>query len=360
MGLSEWFTWSTSGSGGGNEELPDIFPIAITQKDFVSIATESIYAKILTDVVERTQGLTEDHQALLSDNCLASESSSGLITLLANSMSEKRDLFLVYDRSVKVIRKADQTEENQIREDYKKQAKSSVGIYVTFKKYYRTDMVRVWSSLEFFSVSSLHKSMNLAKAIQLKFKNLRGSVALDDSSVSGAQAAALAKALKEGRDVYLDAEDSIETASPDLTATEKAEEFINQKLSRYLGLPAAYITGEQTGGLGTTGENDTKAIERGLKSYYQSIMSPVLNALFGVKTTYKSQDFRQVGVGLEALKTFSLVGEEHLTLENQKKVVEGLFDVDADSNKNTKAPVEPEPIAPPAPAPGVKPKEPPR
>lgn len=332
MGMSEWFGWGASASG---EELPDIFPMGITKHDFVQTDVVNIFSKILTDVLERTHGIPEEQQPLMWDNCVQSSASDGLITLLSKAMADKRELFLIWDRSINLLRVATNPEAEQIKADYKAQGESAVGIYVSFKNFTRADMIKLYSGLEYCTVSSLNKSMNLSKAIQIKMNDLRASTSLVDSNDVKGQAVSMAKALAAGKDILTDAKDLIETAKPDLTATKASMEFLNQKRAFYLGLPESYINGVQTGGLGTTGENDTKAIERGLKNYYESIFKPVTQALFDVRTTYKSQDFRQISQALEAMKTFELTSEEMLSMENKKKIVETLLDVDPDDNMGT-------------------------
>ncbi len=338
MSLSTWFGWNATTPD--SDELPDIFPLTgILKADFVKTDVIAIYTKILTDVIERTHGLKEEQESLLWDNCLKSESEQGLITMLAQAMAEKSDLFLVLDSGV--IRKATPTEKTKIEKDYADKAESATGIFISFKKYSRTDMVMIYSGLEFCTISALNKSMNLAKAIQIKINDLRTSVNLVDKTIATAQGNTIARGLSRGKDVMLDAKDVIETSKPDLESVKQSIEFLDQKRSFYLGLPESYINGIQTGGLGTTGENDTKAIERGLKSYYFSIIKPVVFALFKVKLDYKSQDFRQITQGLEALKTFELTSEQFLSEANKKIIVEGIFDIDPDDNLDTEAPPEP-------------------
>ena len=357
MGLASWFGWGTSSTG---EELPDIFPLGLCQKDFVTIDVVQIYTKILTDVIERTQGLTPDQQKALWDNCLQSESSDGLISRLAKGMADKTELFLVYNPTLKLLRKATSEEESKIREDYKKTAASSVGTYISFKNYKRTDMVQLYSALEYSTVGALNKQMNVSKALQLKFADLRKSVAAVDSADVKAQAVRMATNLKDGKDIMLDAEDSLELAKPDLTATQSSMELIAQKRSFYLGMPASYITGEAPKGLGDTGEGDAKAVERGLKNYFVSIIEPVCSSVFGVsdkKLTFKSEDYRQLSTALEALKTFELTSDELIGHDNKLTIINKLFGQDPDTKGD--APEKVDPNNPPA-VPGAKPVVPPK
>ncbi len=363
MSLGNWFTW---GSATRNtDELPILFPLNIAEKDFVAIDVLNIYSKILTDVLERTEGLPEDSQNVLWDNCLASESSQGLVTLLATAMVNKSDLFLVFDKATKVLRKATPQEMAQIQADYKAKADSDVGVYVSFKAYTRTDMVRLYSALEYCTVSALNKSMNLSKAVQLKMNDLRASTALSDKDEVLAQGRLIADWLSKGRDILLDAKDIVETATPDLTATNAAMEFLSEKRSFYLGLPCSYITGELNSGLGDTGQADAKAIERGLKAYYFSIIKPVCKALFGEDLTFKSDDFAQLDSSLNALKIFELTSEELITTENKISIINKLFGFPEGTAGGAPAPdpviVVPDPNAVPAkgpPPPAAKGKPP--
>lgn len=348
-----WFNWL---SGSAPTELPDIYPIPVAEKDFVSIDVINIYSRILTDVFERTSGIPEEAKNLLWDNCLASEKQDGLITLIAKAMVDKQDLFLVYRRDLKVIVKADPTEEAQIRADYKAKGESAAGVFITFKNYRKTDMVKFYSQLEYCSVGGLWKQGNLSKAVQFKFTDMRSSTGLADKEDVKVQAQALAKGLAAGKDIAIDAKDVVETLKPDLTATQSSIEFIAQKRAFYLGLPASYLTGELPGGLGDSGQGDMRATERGLKGYYFSIGKPVAEGLFKVKTTFKSDDAENLSTALETLKTMDLTSNDYLSHDNKTKVVNKAFGFD--ENEKGDEPVKPDP-AQQVPPPAVPPANPP-
>lgn len=342
MGFFDWL----SGSGGATG-LDEIFKLKLIEKDFVETDAQNIYSRILTDALERTDGIKEDQQKLLWDNCLGNESQDGLVTLIAKAMVQKSKLFLIYDSGLDLIRKATTSEEREIEAAYKAgNAKTTKGVFITFQNYNRTDMVKLYSTLEYCTVSSLYKSMHLSKAIQMKLANLRSSTGSIDSADVKAQAIEIAKALSGGKDVAIDGEDIIETAKPDLTATNSAMEFINEKRSFYLGMPASWITGEAAKGLGDSGEGDAKQVERGLKNYYFSIIKPVIEKVFDVKTTFKSEDFRQLSTSLELLKTFELTSDELISRENKQGLVNKSFGLPKDAKGD--APAEVDPNAPPA------------
>ncbi len=349
--LAEWFGWNNTVV---SDELPEIYPMPVTSGDFISTEIVAIYSKILTDVLERTQGLSDDQVALMWDSCVKSSSSDGLITRLAKAMANKQDLYLVYERALGVIRVATGSEQQQIRTDYETQTESKVGTYISFKNFDRSDMVKFYIGLEYYTVASLYKTMNLSKSIQIKISDLRGSVSVMDSAEVKAQAKKIADALGAGRDVLMDAKDEIENAVPDLTAVKESMGFLLDKLAFYLGLPDSYITGEQTTGIGSTGENDMRAVERGLKNYFFSIIKPTLQALFdGVKLSYKSQDFRQIENASNILKTFALIDDTLISSDNKRMIINRLLDLPAGSKG------DPAPKVLPAPATDLPPARPP-
>lgn len=340
--------WSSSPKTPTNE-LIDIFPFPIVQKNFVEIDVENIYARILTDVFERTQGIPEEKQKLLFDNCVASEKPDGLITMLAKAMLDRKELFLVYDSGIDLIREADAKEQAEIKEQYRSNNKSNKGVYISFKNYKKSDMVKLYSALDYLTIASLFKSMSVAKAVQLKLADLRKSVGAFDNDKVMAQAASIAAALNKGVDVAMDGGDKVESTSPDLTATTAAIDFITQKLSFYLGMPASWVTGLANKGLGDTGEGDAKAVERGLKAYFFPIVKPVSEVLFGVKLTFKSEDFYGLNTATQTLQTFEATSEQFLSAENKLGIINKLFGLPSNSKGDeVEPPTTPPVINPPA------------
>lgn len=324
--------WGKAASDAPNE-LPEIYPLPLALNLFTQTDVTATYAKILTDTLERTHGLKEEQETLLWDNCVQSETNEGLVTLLSKAMVSKSELFLVYLPSVNVLRIATDDEKKKIKEDYATAAKSDTGVYISFKNFKKTDLLLVYSALEYCILASLHKSVNIAKAVQIQVDGLRSSVALSDAEVAFAQARSIAAGLRAGKDIVLDAKDRITNATPDVSPTEKAIAFLDAKRAFLLGFPLAYISGLQTGGLGATGESDMRAVERGLKLVFKSIIQPVLSALFDAKTEFKSQDFRQMSMALEVLKTFELVSDDYLSRESKQDILARVFDLDPDEEK---------------------------
>lgn len=328
-GLIKFASSKTSEHG-----LGEIYKLNIACDAFVKTDVIATYTKILTDTLKRTHGLKENQYALLWDNCLQSDSNQGLVTLLANAMYMKSDLFLVYNPSVNILRIATSDEQRKIREDYERLSESPTGIFLSFKNYRRTDMLRLYSSLEHCILNSFNKTVNVAKAVQIKIHELRKSVALSDAEIAISQAKSISEALRNGHDIFCDKNDEITSASPDVTPTEKALTFLDSKRSFYLDLPISYISGLQTPGIGSTGEQDMRAVESGLEAqYFFPIVKPVCLALFGAKVEFKSKDFRQMGSALEALRTFDLDSGEHLSKESKRRILARMFDVDIDEEE---------------------------
>lgn len=331
MGILDFFGVGSSVSSG-SADLQEVFPLKVNSETFVDIDVMNIYSKILTDCVDRIQEIPDEVSRFLWDNFLQNENPYGLITLLANAMSSKSDLYLVYNRGTAVLRQANEEEQAKIEEDYIKKGESKLGVYISFENYKKSDMVKLYSAMEYCVVASMNKMMNISKTVQYKMSNMRSSVSLVDAPTAIRQAIELSKSLRSGKDIIIDKLDEVVTNSPDISAIKESIMFLDSKRAFYYGMPLSYINGEQTAGIGSTGEADTKAVERGLKSYYISILKPILGALFGIETTFKSNDFRQIGTALEAMKTFDLVGNDLLSRKNKILIIAKLFDVDLDLN----------------------------
>jgi hypothetical protein len=325
MGFFSFLGGRTDSQGSG---LPEIYALGSKCTDFTKTDIISTYVKILTDTIERSHGLPKKFEPALWDNCVQSEADKGLISLLACAMFEQSELYLVYVDSVGVLRKATEDEEKQIDADYEKSGKSSVGIIVSFDGYKRTEILQIYSNFEYCVLASLNKGLNLSKAIQFKMNEMRASTALSDSEIVISQARSISQALGRGQDVMLDAKDIIDTAKPDTSQAEKAIGFLDAKKAFILGLPISYVSGLQTPGIGSTGEADMRAVERGLKQYFVSIIQPTIKALWGVQVEFKSQDFREINAALETLKTFELVGNDLISTEAKQEILRRQFGLD--------------------------------
>lgn len=334
MGIFDSFFGNT-GLVQTSTELPDIFPLSVSKVTFIDNDLKALYEKILIDTVERVQGLPQEKIKHLFDNCIASENSQGLINMLVEAMFHKADLFIVYNPTLDLLRLATVNEKEQIRLDYKKNGSSSAGFYISFHNYKKTDILMLYSALEYCLISALNKTVNLSKAVQIKMGDLRASTALVDSDEVIAQAKTIATSLSNGRDILIDVKDMVETLTPDFSGIDKGMQFLNEKRSFYLGLPASYISGKIATGLSDTGGGDAKAIDRGLKAFYFSIIKPVLEQLFSIETDFKSQDTSGLTQALEALKTFEITEDDLVTRDEKRWVIERLLELDSETNESS-------------------------
>ncbi len=357
-------SWLTNTFGGGgfglasnsNAEVPIIYSMNMTVTQFIRADVLATYRRILTDTCERTHGLKDAQWKLLWDSCVQTDSSLGLVSLLAIAMQSKGEIFIVYKPSVNVLRLADQNEQQQIMREYREKGESTAGVWISFRNYDRTDLLNIFSEMEYCVISSLFKTVNLAKAVQLKMNEMRSSVSLSDSAVTVNQAKSIAAALRAGKDVMLDAKDSVTTSTPDVGPTEKAIAFLDAKRAFHLSLPIAYISGLQSSGIGSTGDADARAIDRGLRQYFLSIIQPVFEAVFKVDVDFRPEDTRAVESGLDVIKAFELVSDTYLSAETKREIVARVFDVDPiaegeriDAEAKAQAKAAPIPVAvPPA------------
>lgn len=330
--------------GSSNIVMPTLYPIPIEELNFVSIDVETIFSRILMDVLERTEGVPEDKVKLLWDSCVKSASQDGLITLVAKAMTEKADLYLVYAKDVDLIRKADSAEQAQIEADYRLKNKSTVGFFITFKNMTLTEMIKFYSAIEYCTVGGLYKAQNLSNAIQIRVSMLRASLGNSDSERAIADGALIATGLKEGKSVLMDKDDVIDTAKPDLTATTSTMEFISKKKSFYLGLPTAWVEGVQKTGMSGTGDADAKAIDRGLKPYFYKIIKPIIDSIFTINVEFKPEDNDDIATANETLKAFEVTSSQFINDENKTKILNKLYALPEDSKGDGPPEVDPNAI----------------
>jgi hypothetical protein len=321
--------------GGGTDasySVKELYALSVAVDKFVTADLRATFTKILTDVAERSHGIKDKQWKLLFDSCIVTDVPNGLISLVVDAIIYKKDLFLVYKKGENVLRRATPLEERDIK-DKSKTGDLSAGVWVSFKNYDKVDILRTYTEIEFCVMQSLYKSVNLARAIQIKIKEMRSSVSLEDSSVAIAQARGIGEALREGDEVLIDEGDKIETSKIDIEPAKQTIMFLDGKRSFHLSLPQAYVNGTMTVGIGSTGEADAKAIDRGLKQYFLSIFQPIVEAVFDVDLTFRSEDTNQIRTAVEVHKSIELTTDELLSRETKQEIVAQLYDVDPGKEK---------------------------
>lgn len=316
------------GNAPSDCSINEIFPFPISEMTYVKDDVRTILKRIITDTIERSQGISDKALKTLNDKVVG-VNTDGLISILVDAIYNKSEVVIFYDRSIDVLKIADSKQAAKIREDYKKVGgESPDGIILNFKNFDMVNMLKVYSAIEYNSICSLFKVVNLSRALQVKISKMRESVALKDSKKFIEDARAIAIALSKGQGVVVDKEDEITVPQVDFAPTEKALKFCATKKAEITGMPSSYITGLQSDGLSSTGEGDDKAIEKGLRYYFFLIIKPVFKELFGDDLKFRSNNKEAVMASLEALKVFELIDNESLiTLVEKRGVIENLLEL---------------------------------
>lgn len=263
----------------------------IVKDEFCKIKTFTLYKKILHRVYSRSEGAKDENKiASLFDSTERSGALRGLISLLAMAMTEKKEIAIVYDNGV--ARLADPKEQKQIENDYKKNAKSTVGVLVSFKNYCLSDLMMVYMSMLYDILASMNTQVGLAKALQVKISNLRATVSMAGKDEPIQQAKDINASLKAGRSVLMDEKDKVETLTINSDSTEAAFKFVCSLIASELGVSLSFVTGELTTGMSATGEADQNADEYGFQDFFNSIFKPVCDKLYGWNLSFTSDDWR--------------------------------------------------------------------
>jgi len=288
------------------------FCMKISKTEFCKIKTELLYKKILNRVYSRTEGAKGDDKInSLFDSMERSGAPRGLISLLACAMTNKKEMGIIYRDGV--VREANYDEKKIIEEDYKKFAKSSKGVLVDFRKYDLTDLMFAYMAIIYDILTSLNTQVGLAKALQIKISNLRGTVSAVGKDEPIEQAKKINESLKTGRSVLLDAKDTVETLKIDAGSIESAIKFVCALIASELGVSLSFITGELTTGMSATGEADANADEYGFQDFFNSIFKPVCDKLYNWDLRFISDDWRYFSAmigSLIAVENSSLLSEE--------------------------------------------------
>ncbi|MDR2426835.1 MAG: hypothetical protein LBD46_06645 [Endomicrobium sp.] len=274
---------------------PFPFDARITEKVFIDFCIENLYKKILTDCFSNSRGLPEDVKPFFWDTVVKSYGESnadkGLISLLSKAMLNQDDLLLIYKSGV--LRVATPSEQNEIKDGFKNNRPYSNGFYFTFKDYTLTEILKMLYAFQYVILSATYSNINVSKAIQLKIHDFRALIANNEKENPKKQGKELVEGMSEGKPVMFDELDSIELAKIDMSATETAISFINGLIAFYLNSPMSYVNGILTSGISTTGESDEIAIERCLTSFFYPIFKPVVDKLFNLKISFKSNKWRK-------------------------------------------------------------------
>lgn len=297
------------------ENLCAPFKLVMSECNFINIETKELFKNLLIECFNKSSGFDEKQTAAMWDNFerLNDKCTSGFIGLIAEAMTERSTVYIVYDKTTGVIRKADTQEQQQIRKDYKEKAKSPVGIMANFSKYDKADIIKLYFALLYNVVDGLNISVNVMKAIKYKASQMREKISKASSEDIISQARAIVDNLKEGKPVLIDSEDDLESTNIDIKPVESAVDFICGRIAGEMRVSLSYINGKMTAGISSTGEADEQANERGIEILFNSIFKPCADSLFGTNIKFVSDNYHRLKAYssiLPAIESSDIIGEE--------------------------------------------------
>lgn len=275
---------------------------------FPEVFTFEIFRKIMTDCFDHAADFPKDKISALWDSVVSTQASQGLISVLAQAMTKRSKIYVVFDHGY--VRKATENERKEIDLD----PSGKKGVCLDFTHFHRAQIVLALAGLVEMLLLSANTSLNVSKSVLLKVAALRENVANANAEDVIKQAKDIAQGLKDGKGALLDGADMVEMPQYDTAPMEAALDVLYGLMSFITGMPRAYISGELTGGLNNSGEADETAIENGLAFYFHSIFNPVCKALLGCNDlVFKTSDWRklaQVANLLPIVETSDAIGQE--------------------------------------------------
>ena len=317
MSLKDFFNFNQGGKTDYSVNLGFSFAYGDKNFKFAEVFTVEIFRKILTDCYEHAADFQKGKEIALWDSVVFTQARRGLISILAHAMTYKEKLYLKLDEGY--VRKATEAEKKEIDAD----PSGKKGLCVDFSDFHRATIVLILASLVELLLKNANTALNISKSILLQINGLRENVANANAGEVIEQAKAIAQGLKNGTGGLLDAGDIVKLPTFDTNPMEQALDVLYGLMSFITGLPRAYISGELTTGLSTTGEADEKGIERGLTFYFNSIFKPVCDKLFGGSLVFKTSNWRkfaEIANLLPTLEATDMVPEEYKT-----KLIKELF-----------------------------------
>lgn len=267
------------------------YVLAVNEEKFVKFQTSLLYQKILKRCFAKSSGLSEEQARNLWDSVELSNAQYGTITRISDAMTEKKELILVNDSGV--VRVATSEEAEEIKKAYEEGKPTNKGVYMNFQKYTMTDIIKIYMSLVYDIMGGAKTNLGLAKALQVKFADLRKTIATSSSEDAIQQGKKIVEALKDGKSVGFDAGDSVTTTQLQTQPIIDGLKLVYGCLASLLGVSISFVAGELTSGMAVTGEADVNANEDGIKDFFNSVFKPIHDKLFGVQLKFKTDNWRK-------------------------------------------------------------------
>lgn len=316
-------------------DIDPFWLLSISQALFCELQLRAIYTRILTDVIARSETIPTVYRSLLRDS-MEGFGQRGLVEHIVHAMANQSDLVLKYEAGILYV--PNYGEKQQIVDGWKNGIKPANTLLLSFRNYYKTTIMRQYLHHKYLLLGTQHRALNLSSALIMKIDNMRATVSLKDSPVAIEQAREIAIALVNGSPAILDSKDIIELPKVDIGPIKEVANDLQSEISLILGLPLSWVAGKQKVGLGDSGDADARAIDRGLEPYFWESIYPAFELLFGVKLKFRSENFEMLAQGLEALRTFELIGDDLISLENKRRIISSLLNIENDLEGNERIP----------------------
>lgn len=273
-------------------DLVNPYELEVEREKFVKFQTSLLFQKILKRCYAKSTGLSPEEARNLWDSVELSNAQYGTITLIADAMTGRKELILVNDSGI--VRVATTEEAEEIKKAYESGNTSKKSVYMNFQKYTLSKIIEIYMSLIYDIMGGAKTNLGLAKSLQMKLSDLRKTVSASSAEDVKAQAEAIAKALKDGKSVAVDAGDTIETTQLQTQQITDGLKLVYGCLASLLGVSTSFICGELTSGMAVTGEADVNANEDGIKDFFYSVFKPVHEKLFAKKIEFKTDNWRKI------------------------------------------------------------------
>lgn len=278
------------------EDITAPFSLIMNESNFILTETKELFKNLLIECYNKSKGFNDKQSLAMWDNFdrLNDKTTAGFIGLIAEAMTEKTIVYIVYDKVTGVVRKATTSEQAEIRRDYKEKTKSPTGIMANFTKYDKADIIKLYYALLYNVVDGLNVSINVMKAVKYLADKLREKISKASSEDIINQAKAIVQNLKDGKPVLLDANDKLESTTLDVKPVESAVDFITGRIAGEMRVSLSYVNGKMTAGISSTGEADEQANERGIEIMFNSIFKPCADSLFGTDIKFISDNYHRL------------------------------------------------------------------
>lgn len=324
----------------------EISGMSIEQKKFVSTLVRSFYERVLFHVLSNVQ-LDEKqyHEVMASCSDRFSPASIGLVRHVAYAMTEKRRSIIEKQKlpDGSYIFKAN----TMLDED------SADVIVLDFSKFDQADILREYYAILFSAMDGAAKGVKISQGLMVYIEKL--SELLADKRTRAAvqeQVDAVSDAVRKSGTGYLSDGSRVEFPKFDVEPTDKTKDFIYKQISNVTGYALSFVNGEGGSAMSDTGESDRKQNRAADEVYFNSIINPILQAVFREKAYSMKPDpemlyrFAELAPAIELngdlnaegkIDMYGILGikKEHLDIKDEPPVKEKTTEIVEDVDDGT-------------------------